>query len=442
MKERGITFLTLEIIDSAGLVQPGGRRGKVNKLFSMIVCALTFFLSAVFGCSSSNEAGIDAKDSRPTSPAVEKGTTAKEESSIVADGGLMEEKRALLDPEVITVEVLAAITKGEVSKEGEKDLPTVKLRRKVDLQNNSIVYGIADMTVKEARSLGVQGLDGKAANEVVKVRYPKVVIPKKGAIIRLNGILLEFLPAGDRKTKKVFFLNEKGKLTNIIEFKDRVEFVEKSGRKKISNVLYFGPNYEYVVLVTFTKVVNICEKAEVYEKSWVNLIDKNGKIYWEARIPKNMDIDEIKISNDAEYVAYKQYYVQGGMEDREEPYEKVIAYSKDGQEVFSFPRKRNEGYELMHITLSPKGRYLTVKGERRVRNNPDNFILYSDLKTGKSWIAFSWGGPHYLDQKQGWLRCDLSTGKNSSSSVSHRRRPKGASGRGVWGETENMWVSC
>jgi len=53
-----------------------------------------------------------------------------------------------------------------------------------------------------------------------------------------------------------------------------------------------------------------------------------------------------------------------------------------------------------------------------------------------------WGGPHYLDQKQGWLRCDLSTGKNSSSSVSHRRRPKGASGRGVWGETENMWVSC
>ena len=48
------------------------------------------------------------------------------------------------------------------------------------------------------------------------------------------------------------------------------------------------------------------------------------------------------------------------------------------------------------------------------------------------------GGPQSLDQKRAWLRWNLPRERNRRRSGFLRRRPKGASGRGVWGETENL----
>ncbi len=52
------------------------------------------------------------------------------------------------------------------------------------------------------------------------------------------------------------------------------------------------------------------------------------------------------------------------------------------------------------------------------------------------------GGPHCLDQEQPVLRCYLPQEKRSRSRALLGRRPKGASSRGVWGETENLWNAC
>jgi hypothetical protein len=72
----------------------------------------------------------------------------------------------------------------------------------------------------------------------------------------------------------------------------------------------------------------------------------------------------------------------------------------------------------------------------------DPMLWWKDVEVGEDPEADLKGGLHCLDQEQPILRCYLLQEKCSRSRALFGRRPKGASSRGVWGETENLWNAC
>ncbi|MFH1612303.1 MAG: hypothetical protein ABIB46_01005 [bacterium] len=121
-----------------------------------------------------------------------------------------------------------------------------------------VIFGEAEMTVKEAMALGMKGLEQKKETEKVKVQYPKVVVTEKA----------------------IQTLDEKG---TALDESGRVKFLDENGKVKREEVL--AP-YGDVILskkgnyVGITKSINVTEKGP--ESIEFRLMDDEGKTLWKS----------------------------------------------------------------------------------------------------------------------------------------------------------------
>lgn len=73
------------------------------------------------------------------------------------------------------------LAKGTETAIGTKTIePTLVFEYKFDGLIREVIFDTATMTVKEARALGMKGLEQRKATEKIKVQYPKVVAAHKG----------------------------------------------------------------------------------------------------------------------------------------------------------------------------------------------------------------------------------------------------------------------
>lgn len=98
----------------------------------------------------------------------------------------------------------------------------------------NVIFGETDMTVSEARAMGVEGLEQSDPNESVKVKYPKVVIVgNKKDIEKYKETLIE----------SIKFFNNRGKLKKEIPVQKYIPDKQSPGSIEIpKNEKYLGIN--------------------------------------------------------------------------------------------------------------------------------------------------------------------------------------------------------
>jgi outer membrane protein assembly factor BamB len=160
--------------------------------------------------------------------------------------------------------------KGTVRKEGTKTVGAKAIEPKSIMEYKmpegeeivDVIFGEATMTVKEARALGMKGLEQKKATETVKVQYPKVVITGKA----------------------VRFLNETGK---VLSSKNLEEF----GYKVWGNVSATG---DKVFISSFSKK----KEGDALVPTNLFCLDKKGDVLWKREFE-----GEPRISGNEKYIA-------------------------------------------------------------------------------------------------------------------------------------------
>ncbi|MCL6612998.1 MAG: hypothetical protein K6U03_00010 [Firmicutes bacterium] len=74
----------------------------------------------------------------------------------------------------------------------------------------NVIYDIAEITVKEARAIGIKNLEGKKDTDVIKVKYPKVVFIKDEKITDYDEIIsIKFLDIKGNIKKELFRVSDK-----------------------------------------------------------------------------------------------------------------------------------------------------------------------------------------------------------------------------------------
>jgi WD40 repeat protein len=118
-----------------------------------------------------------------------------------------------------------------VAKEATKGTETIEpkliMEYKFDEPVVDIIFGETEMTVKEARKLGMKGLEKRKATERVKVQYPKVLVTEK----------------------VVKFLDEKGKVINEMPLEKYYEYLNDSSGTIIGvyEEAFVSPDGEYLI---------------------------------------------------------------------------------------------------------------------------------------------------------------------------------------------------
>lgn len=261
-----------------------------------------------------------------------------------------------------------------------------------------VIFDEATMTVKEARALGIKGLEKRKATEIVKVRYPKVVAPKDAVHPRqriIKGV--------------VTFLNEKGSITNQISLRD-VKFTENGKEKWIDDECWLSSNGEYAGVVTTSGIPGgITPQGEFYEstieKVKFSLIDKNGNILWEKTVMDYL-ISKCIISNDGKRilmvsnpVMHKYKYSTG-----------IYLYNEKGKQIWKQEYGKGIGDTIGDTIISKNGKYIAGRvelptGIRKPPYDPfyeywlifydidkENFWQYKLEEKSASWVILSENG--------------------------------------------------
>ncbi|MFH0774014.1 MAG: PQQ-binding-like beta-propeller repeat protein [bacterium] len=135
--------------------------------------------------------------------------------------------------------------------------PTLIMEYKFDEPITDVIFDEATMTVKEARTLGMKGLEKRKATETVKVQYPKVLVTEKA----------------------VRFLDEKGRIEREVALKkenyEELMVSLATGKIIVKGVKGEGENrYRYLRWIDEKeRTVKIEEGGEVFSV----LISENGK---------------------------------------------------------------------------------------------------------------------------------------------------------------------
>ncbi|MDI6703290.1 MAG: PQQ-binding-like beta-propeller repeat protein [bacterium] len=90
-----------------------------------------------------------------------------------------------------------------------------------------IIFGEAEMTVEEARALGMKGLEQKKATETVKVQYPKVLVTKNA---------VKFLDERGRMEREVLLKEENYEKPMVSLLTNRIVVKGKKGEGENCNV--------------------------------------------------------------------------------------------------------------------------------------------------------------------------------------------------------------
>jgi hypothetical protein len=196
-----------------------------------------------------------------------------------------------------------------------------------------VIYGEAEMTVSNARSMGVEGLEQKGLNEKVKVKYPKVVmVSEKRAVQDYGAPMVE----------AVKFFDLSGKVKKEVLVKD-VFPKDKDGICWVD----ITDNRQYFALythVSFSVKNEYQEKKE--SKSQVVVFDTSGNKSWE--IEETEFPIAVHLSPNGEYLV--------GAPDTEWGGAPVLVYNKSGK-MLKKVKKDDQG---CRISFSNDGSYFAV----------------------------------------------------------------------------------
>ncbi|MEW6606904.1 MAG: hypothetical protein AB1414_05550 [bacterium] len=234
-----------------------------------------------------------------------------------------------------------------------------------------VIFDEATMTVKEARALGIKGLEKRKATEIVKVRYPKVVAPKDAVHPEqriIKGV--------------VTFLNEKGSITNQIFLRENVIFMEDAKERRwINDQCYISSNGEYAGIVT-----SVFRKKGEYdvttEETRFSLVDKNGNIIL-GKKPLEPNISECyiecRISDDGKriLIIYKAVERLPSV---------IYLYNEKGEQIW---KQQYEG-DIFDMLMSKNGKYIAGEisiyvGQHKGRALFENWLIFYDIDNEKSW---------------------------------------------------------
>ncbi|MEW6606901.1 MAG: hypothetical protein AB1414_05535 [bacterium] len=232
-----------------------------------------------------------------------------------------------------------------------------------------VIFGEATMTVKEARALGIKGLEKRQETELVKVRYPKVVYT----------------------TKIVKFLDKSGKILKTISLEKESWIEKRINRniyKNIEKDMIAKKNAEIIGLI----IREIGSGELFYEEAdRFILLDLTGDPLWEKQFDGRAIFRELcSISENGEIIVIHTEDTTGS---EDYPDQILYVYDKNGKEILTSPplikTKGGHGeyrYGCARIRiLSPNGRYLAVHTYDYLRKYYN--ILFYDLKKKTFWDA-------------------------------------------------------
>ncbi|MEW6096265.1 MAG: hypothetical protein AB1567_07040 [bacterium] len=236
-----------------------------------------------------------------------------------------------------------------------------------------VIFDEAEMTVKEAKALGMKGLEQRKATETVKVQYPKVLVTKKA----------------------VKFLDEKRKVTNEIPLKE----------VQIERVAYKSP----LVSLSTNRIILVTQEGEF--TFHLDCFDTKGNLIWQKRNLGN----PVFLSGNGGYI------VSGPlMTAHEAPPVCILCEVKNGKELWN--KKINTEFWIPHILHNgqvliledfffekkSKISLIDIDGKtlwnRELLNTGDWTIVSSELED--KIIIWNWVGHIYVFKKNGDILWD------------------------------------
>ncbi|MEW6482847.1 MAG: hypothetical protein AB1397_07655 [bacterium] len=276
-----------------------------------------------------------------------------------------------------------------------------------------VIFGEATMTVKEARALGMKGLEKRKATEKVKVQYPKVVITQEKPWMKIiEGVKT----SGAGSLKSIKFLDKKGDVFKTIPLEEVkiVEITKKAPleKQKPYKIKYLTLKYPAInknakliglgINEKYGPKINEEGKEEFYEgcgeqieKGKVLILDSNGNVLWEKEFPKGRGAEPPLISDNGEIIVVETGYMDIPMElfslpELDTTEDRLYIYDKNGNEILRIPSGKEKEYLRLDSMpmLSQNGRYLSVKIENKLKKYPDNCsTFFYDLKRKTYWDA-------------------------------------------------------
>jgi hypothetical protein len=239
---------------------------------------------------------------------------------------------------------------GEVQPQGKETQKVVsKLiwEKTFDEPIEEVIWGEMEVTVEEARALGVKGLEQKKVAGKVKVKYPKVVVPKDEVIVGPNILY----PKEGVTNTVVTFLNEKGNITNRI-------FLKKFDR------CYLSSNGEYAGVVT----------------AGFFLMDKNGNVVWRKEAMEHT-INHCIISDNGNRILMIDDISPLG---ESPPKSGFYLYDMAGRQIW----KREINEDIFDVKMSKNGKYIAGKISIYIgKGNPpfEDWLFFYNIDERKSW---------------------------------------------------------
>jgi hypothetical protein len=208
-----------------------------------------------------------------------------------------------------------------------------------------VIFGEAEMTVEEARTLGFKGWEQRKTTDIVKVQYPKVLMVQD-----------ENNQGREPHVKLMKFLDEKGNIKKELPIQRYIPGEQSPADINVSE------NKKYLCI---TSVKKWSEVGEALDGESV-ILNTDGDILWKTK----HSLSSVKVSPNGQYVigaeidwgGYPlQIFYRNGLvrEIKKDDQLWTARFSKDGSlcalTVFTFDRqlwgKKGANYYIKHLIL-------------------------------------------------------------------------------------------
>ncbi|MEW6619520.1 MAG: hypothetical protein AB1422_09365 [bacterium] len=160
--------------------------------------------------------------------------------------------------------------------------PALVLEYKSDEPIADVIFGETEMTVEEARALGMKGLEKKKVTETVKVQYPKVIFVED--------------ENAQGRAKSIKFLDEKGRLKKEIPVQRWILGKQSAAEVKISE------NRKYIVVTTTRISAKPSDKPPYGISTDCIVINTEGDVLWKPKVGLFSYPPYVKVSSNGKYV--------------------------------------------------------------------------------------------------------------------------------------------
>lgn len=276
--------------------------------------------------------------------------------------------------------------------------------RKFDEEIKDVAFGEGEITVEEARNMGMKGLEKERPRKKIKVRYPKIAVTKKAikfldpkGKVKKQISLGEITPKGwERKVK--ISKQGIGVLSHIFRYKeDRPSEAEFTMIDKNGNILYkidiskVGYNMPYISPSNY--IVGTGDITGDYFGYLPSVWNHRGLVkvlfkWEEMKIVEwggaEFSLNSCAFNGDGKLFAttiYKRIWNQNDKKFKEEHW--LILFNENGEEIW---RRDLSPYKIRDIGVSDNGEFIVVRTSRRIYEETGETKIIKD-KRGKERIA-------------------------------------------------------